>query len=59
MTLVDTRYGLWREYDPEDSVRFFALRLNELGMINKTPAEVIAGYTDWHSLREIKQELKS
>jgi NitT/TauT family transport system substrate-binding protein len=59
MTLNDSRYGLWREYDPEDSVRFFALRLNELGMIKKTPKEVISGFTDWRFLEEIKRELKT
>lgn len=59
MILTDARYGLWREYDPEDTVRFFALRLNELGMIKKTPKEVIAGFTDWRFLNEIKRELKT
>ena len=39
MTLKDARYGLWREYDPEDTVRFYALRLHEAGMIKKTPNE--------------------
>ena len=57
MTLNDARYGLWRDYDPEDSVRFFALRLHELGMIKKTPNEVISGFTDWSFLKEIKREL--
>jgi NitT/TauT family transport system substrate-binding protein len=59
MTLKDARYGLWREYDPEDTVRFFSLRLNEIGMIKKTPEEVISGYTDWRFLKEIKRELKT
>ena len=27
-------YGKWREYNAEDAVRFFALRLHEVGMIN-------------------------
>ncbi len=27
----------WREYDPEDTVRFYALRLREVEMIRKTP----------------------
>jgi hypothetical protein len=27
----------WREYDPEDSVRFYALRLHEVGMIKSSP----------------------
>ncbi len=57
MTLNDARYGLWRDYDPEDSVRFFALRLHEVGMIEKTPDEVISGFTDWRFLKEIKREL--
>ena len=57
MTLKDTNYGLWRDYDPEDSVRFFALRLHEFGMIKKTPDEIISGYTDWRFLQEIKREL--
>jgi NitT/TauT family transport system substrate-binding protein len=56
--LRDARYGLWREYDPEDTVRFFALRLNEIGMIKKTPAEIISGFTDWSFLNEIKRELR-
>ena len=57
MTLKDANYGLWRDYDPEDSVRFFALRLHELGMIKKTPNEIISGFTDWRFLKEIKREL--
>jgi NitT/TauT family transport system substrate-binding protein len=59
MILNDARYGLWREYDPEDTVRFYALRLHELGMIKKTPNEVIAQFTDWRFLAEIKRELKT
>ena len=57
MTLKDARYELWRDYDPEDSVRFFSLRLHEIGMIEKTPDEVISGFTDWRFLKEIKREL--
>jgi NitT/TauT family transport system substrate-binding protein len=57
MILSDARYGLWRDYDPEDSVRFFTLRLHELGMIKKTPDKVISGFTDWRFLKEIKREL--
>ena len=59
MTMKDTRYNLWREYDPEDSVRFFALRLNELGMLKKTPQDVISGFTDWRYFDEVKRELKA
>ena len=40
-------------------MRFFSLRLNELGMVKKTPNEVISGFTDWRFLEEIKRELKT
>jgi len=59
MTMNDTRYDLWRDYDPEDTVRFFALWLNELGMIKKSPSEVISGFTDCRYFEEIKRELKT
>ena len=58
MTLADVRYGLWRDYDPEDSVRFFTLRLHEAGMIKATPNEIVSQFTDWRFLNEIKRELK-
>ena len=28
----------WRDYDPEDSVRFYALRLHEAGIVKSSPA---------------------
>jgi NitT/TauT family transport system substrate-binding protein len=31
--LKELPYSKWREYDPEDTVRFYALRLREAGMI--------------------------
>ena len=59
MTLNEVRNGLWRDYDPEDTVRFFALRLHEAGMIKKTPNEIVSQFTDWRFLNEIKRELKA
>ena len=38
-TMQEIPYGQWREYDPEDTVRFYALRLHEAGMIKSEPAE--------------------
>jgi NitT/TauT family transport system substrate-binding protein len=52
-------YGQWREYDAEDTVRFFALRLREAGIIKSTPQQIIARGTDWHFLTALKRELKS
>ncbi len=51
-------YGQWREYNPEDTLRFYALRLHEAGMIKSTPQKLIAQATDWRFLNELKKEMK-
>jgi NitT/TauT family transport system substrate-binding protein len=51
-------WSKWREYDPEDTVRFYALRLHEAGMIKNSPQKINAQGTDWRFLNEIKKELK-
>ena len=56
--MKDLPYGKWREYDPEDTVRFYALRLHEAGMIKSSPQKLIAQGTDWRFLTTLKQELK-
>ena len=57
-TMQDVPYGKWREYDHEDTVRFYALRLHEAGMLKSSPQKLIAQGTDWHFLNELKKELK-
>ena len=57
-TLSEVPYGVWRDYDPEDTIRFYALRLQELRMIKSTPQKIIAEGTDWRFLNELKRELK-
>jgi NitT/TauT family transport system substrate-binding protein len=57
-TMKDVPYNKWREYDPEDTVRFYALRLHEAGMIKSSPKKIIAQGTDWRFLNELKRELK-
>jgi NitT/TauT family transport system substrate-binding protein len=54
-----TSYDKWRDYDAEDTIRFYALRLHELGLVKSTPQEVIAVGTDWRFLNQLKRELKS
>ena len=49
----------WREFDPEDSLRFYALRLHEVGMIKSSPNTILAEGTDWRFLNELKRELKA
>jgi NitT/TauT family transport system substrate-binding protein len=57
-TMKDVPYGRWRQYNPEDAVRFYALRLHEAGVIESTPKKIIAEHTDWRFLNELKKELK-
>ncbi len=57
-TMQETPYNHWREYNPEDTVRFYALRLHEVGMIKSSPQKIIAEGTDWRFLNEIKKELR-
>jgi len=32
----------WREFDPEETLRFFALRLGDVKLIKSTPQQIIA-----------------
>ena len=57
-TLKDIRYDRWRDYDPEDAMRFYALRMQETGMIKSSPQKIIENGTDWRFLKELKRELK-
>jgi len=58
-TLNDNPYDKWREYDPEDTLRFYALRMREAGFIKSSPQKIIADGTDWRFLEELKRELKA
>jgi len=33
-------YNAWREYNPEETIRFYALRLHEAGMIKTSPQKI-------------------
>jgi NitT/TauT family transport system substrate-binding protein len=52
-------YRSWREYEPEDTIRFHALRLHEVGMMKSSPQKLIAQGTDWRLLNALKRELKA
>ena len=58
-TLNDNPYDKWREYDPEDTLRFYALRMREAGFIKSSPQKIIAEGADWRFLDELKRELKA
>ena len=57
-TLREIPYGAWRTYDPEDTLRFFALRLREAGLVKQTPGQIIARGADFRILNELRSELK-
>jgi NitT/TauT family transport system substrate-binding protein len=57
--LNELPYKAWRDYDPEDTVRWYALRMNEAGFTRAVPQTVIAEHTDWRFLNELKRELKA
>ncbi len=52
-------YRRWRDANPEDTLRFHALRLHEVGMIKSTPDRIIANGTDWRFFNELRRELKA
>jgi len=56
--LKEVRYGRWREYNPEETMRFYALRLHEVALIKASPQKIIAQSTDWRFINELKKELK-
>ena len=57
--MSELSYEKWRDYDPEDTLRFYTLRLREAGLIKVGPQQIIAESTNWRFLDELKRELKA
>jgi NitT/TauT family transport system substrate-binding protein len=57
--LAEIPFTRWHEFDVEDSMRFYALRLHEAGLVTKTPQQIIAEGADWRHFEELKRELRS
>ena len=57
--LKELPYNRWREVDPDDTLRFFALRLHEVGMLKSSPQKILAQGTDLRFLNELRKELKA
>jgi len=57
--LRELPYGRWRDINPVDSLRFWALRMHDVGAIKMSPQQIIAQGTDWRFLNELKKELKA
>lgn len=58
-TLQETRHDKWRDFDARDSVRFYALRMHETGMISSSPQEMLVKGTDFRLFDELRRELKA
>jgi NitT/TauT family transport system substrate-binding protein len=54
--MKDIPYGRWREYNPEETIRFYALRMRDIGMMKSTPKQFIDQHTDWSYLKDLKKE---
>jgi NitT/TauT family transport system substrate-binding protein len=52
-------YNRWREANPEDTIRFHALRLHEVGMVKNSPNKLVAQGMDLRFLNELKREMKA
>jgi len=55
-TMNELPYDKWRDYDPEDSVRIYALRMHETGLIKSAPNKVISDATHWRFLNQLKRD---
>src|SRR5260370_333248 len=58
-TLKEIPWTRWRDYDPADSMRFYALRLHETGLLKTSPQKILARSTDWRAFNELKKEIKA
>jgi NitT/TauT family transport system substrate-binding protein len=57
--LVELSFRAWRDFDREDSLRFYANRLHEAGLITMSPQTVLATGADWRFFDEIRRELRA
>jgi NitT/TauT family transport system substrate-binding protein len=57
-TIKELPYARWRDYDSLDTLRFYAVRMHEAGMIKSSPQKIIAQGSDLRFVEELKKELK-
>ena len=58
-SIKEIGYRHWREYEAEDTMRFWSLRLREVGIVKSDPKKLLARGTDWRFIEQIKRELKT
>jgi NitT/TauT family transport system substrate-binding protein len=57
-TIKDLSFD-WREYDAEDALRTFALRMGEAKLIGRTPQEIVNVGADFAYFRQLRKELRA
>src|SRR5262249_56981984 len=57
--LSDLPYYKWRDYNAEDTIRFYSLRLHEAGLIKATPNQIMAEKTDLDFFDQLKRQTKA
>jgi NitT/TauT family transport system substrate-binding protein len=58
-TIKDLPYNKWYDYDAADTLRYYALRMHEAGMIKSNPQKIVAQGADWRFVNQLKKELKA
>jgi NitT/TauT family transport system substrate-binding protein len=48
----------WRELDPEETIRFFALRLADAKLVKSSAQDIISRGSDFAYMRQLRSELK-
>jgi NitT/TauT family transport system substrate-binding protein len=56
-SLREIPWAKWRVYNPEETIRIYALRMKEVDIIKTPPEELIEKYADWRFLKQLKKEL--
>ena len=57
-TVKELPYARWHEFDSADTLRFYALRLHEAGMIRSSPQKILAQGAELRYVNELRRELK-
>lgn len=57
-TIEAIPYDLWHDYSADDTMRFYALRLHDAGMLKNPPNKLIKAGSDWTYLDDLRRELK-
>src|SRR5260370_40593151 len=58
-TMRELPYDKCPEYDADDTLRFYALRLHEAGFVKSSPQKIIADGTDWRFPHQLKNGLEA